>query len=55
MFDPGEGCLKGGHLGDCQHVTAGAGSVRGATLETADIGPQVQSLGWGVTVDTVEV
>ena len=34
---PGAVCLEVGHLGDCRRVTAGAGSVRGATPETADI------------------
>ena len=30
-------CLEVGHLEDCRRVTAGTGSVRGATPETADI------------------
>ena len=34
---PGAVCLEVGHLGDCQCVTVGARSVRGVTLETADI------------------
>ena len=34
---PSAVCLEVGHLGDRRRVTAGAGSVRGATPETADI------------------
>ena len=47
-IDPMYMVWEGGHPGYGGHVTSGTRSVKGFTLETVAMWPQVQGLGWGV-------
>ena len=54
-YDPRCRVWEGSNTGDCGHVTQGAVLGSGVTMDIMEMRPQVQSLGKGVRLETVDM